>query len=197
MNYPNGKKFDSSLIKPKTEKKKYVILDNASNRGMLLEEDIIDSSNYYNDLGLCLIYKRPTPIKVVRMDKTNKSKISEAYFSEKSTTDFNGIYKGRYLDFEAKETINKTSFSFHNIRENQIEHLLKVEKLGGIGFFIIRMKALNETYLIKFKDIYEFSLNNNRLSIPYSYLKEKGYIIEEGYHPRLKYLDAVDKAFNL
>ena len=34
--------------------------------------------------------------------------ITEAYFRTPSTTDFNGIFKGRYIDFEAKETSNAT-----------------------------------------------------------------------------------------
>jgi len=198
MNYPNGKKYESNVEESdKSKKKKYNLKDNASNRGMGLEDDINSSNDYYNSLGVCLIYKRPTPIKVVRMDKDNKSKIIEGYFSSKSTTDYNGIYKGKYMDFEAKETINKTSFTFHNVQPQQFRHLLGVTKLGGLAFFIIRMKAYNETYILKYEDVDSFINSSSRQSIPYSYIKEKGYIIEEGFCPRLKFLDAVNKAFNL
>lgn len=198
MRYPNGKIYSKDKLNLDTsikEKKHYNLKDNASNRGMGLEEDISNSCEYYNNLNVCLIYKRPTPIKVVKMDKINRSKITEAYFSSKSTTDYNGVYKGKYMDFEAKETINKTSFSFHNIRSQQIEHLSEVTKLGGLAFFIIRMKAYNETYLLKYSDIEPFLVSKLRASLPYSYIKENGFLIEESYLPRLKFLQAVDKAF--
>ncbi len=195
MRYPNGKEYIQPIKEENTvNKKHYNLKDNASNRGMGLEEDISLACEYYNNLGMCLIYKRPTPIKVVRMDNINKAKIVEGYFSSKSTTDYNGLYKGKYLDFEAKETINKTSFSFHNIREQQISHLEAVNKLNGLAFFIIRMKAYNQTFLVKYIDVKEM-LNSSRKSITYDYILQKGILIKESYVPKLFILDAIDKAF--
>lgn len=195
MRYPNGREYvEPKKENPTINKKHYNLKDNASNRGMGLEDDISSSCQYYNDLGLCLIYKRPTPIKVVRMDQINKAKITEAYFSSKSTTDYNGLYKGKYLDFEAKETISKTSFAFHNIREQQITHLDMVDKLNGLAFFIIRMKAYNQTFLLKYKDIKPM-LNSIKKSITYDFILEKGILIKESYVPKLYILEAIDKAF--
>jgi len=42
--------------------------------------------------------------------------IKEAYFKQASTTDYNGVYKGRYIDFEAKETKLPSSFPLKNIK---------------------------------------------------------------------------------
>lgn len=193
IRYPNGE-----IYVPKEEgkaRKKPVALDNFAKRGMGLEDDINASNDFYNAQKRCLIYKRPTPIRVVRMDRLDRKKITEAYFSSKSTTDYNGVYKGRYMDFEAKETISRTSFAFANIRPQQITHLDSVFAQGGIAFFIIRMKAYNETYLIDCQDILSFIKTEQRKSFPYSLLKEKGILIKEGFSPRLDYLAAVDEKY--
>ena len=102
INYPNG-------MKPYPKEKN---LDNHSKRGADLEKEINLSNAYYRDLDIALIYKKPTPVQVVRVDyeSRNKAKITEAYYRTPSTTDYNGIYRGKYIDFEAKDTKNKTNF---------------------------------------------------------------------------------------
>lgn len=50
-----------------------------------------------------------------------------------STTDYNGIYNGKYIDSEAKETNSTTSFSLNNIHKHQIEHMDSVVRHGGIA----------------------------------------------------------------
>ena len=46
------------------------------NRGMFLENIINDSNTYYNSIDKCLIYKKPTPIKVLNVSyPTNRSHI--------------------------------------------------------------------------------------------------------------------------
>jgi recombination protein U len=193
IKYPNGQVYNPEPAK--AAKKKPVALDGFSNRGMGLEDDLNRSNDFYNAQGRCLIYKRPTPIRVVKMDYSKGRKITEAYFSEKSTTDYNGIYRGKYVDFEAKETVNKTSFAFANIRPQQIVHLKNVIKQGGIAFFIVRMKAYGETYLLDCGYFIPELEKSVRASFPYSLLKEKGILIKEGFNPRLAYLDAVDAKY--
>jgi recombination protein U len=82
---------------------------------MGFEADINESNAYYLEHDLCLVTKRPTPINVVKVDYTHGAKITQAYFETQSTTDYNGVYQGHYLDFEAKSTQSKTSFPLHNI----------------------------------------------------------------------------------
>ncbi|MDD4531941.1 MAG: Holliday junction resolvase RecU [Bacilli bacterium] len=193
IKYPNGEVYDP--IKLKRERKRTYKCDNASNRGMSLEKDISLSCDYYNSRNVTCIYKRPTPIKVVRMDKIDKAKIVEGYFSMKSTTDYNGIYRGKYMDFEAKETESKTSFSFKNIRSQQLSHLRKVHALGGIAFFVIRFKQYQETYLVDAMTLLDYMDLNIRKSFPYSFIKENGVLIEEAYCPRLKLTAAIDQMY--
>ena len=74
-----------------------------ANRGMTLEDDINKTNEYYDLQNIAIIYKKPTPIKVVNVEYNNRinTKIKEAYYQIPSTTDYNGIYKGNltYLLF--------------------------------------------------------------------------------------------------
>ena len=125
-----------------------------------------------------------------RKDRT--STIKEAFYMEPSTTDYNGIYKGYYIDFEAKETKNKTSFPLANIHKHQLKHLENIKNHGGIGFIIVRFSVLNKTFLLKAEDLFSFTKDNDRKSIPLTYFESKGYLIKEKYRPRLDYLKVVD-----
>lgn len=165
------------------------------NRGMFLENILNESNAYYNDMERCLIYKKPTPIKVLNVTyPTNRSHlINKAVYSSISTLDYNGIYRGRYIEFDAKECHSKTSFPLSNLKEHQLEHIKKVLKQGGIAFLIIFMN--NCFYLLKGEDIIDFINKSNRKSIEYDYLEKNGIKISESYMPRIKYLDAVDMAY--
>ena len=187
MNYPSG---------IRKQEKKTLSQENIShkNRGMTLENDINISNDYYRDIDKAFIYKKPTPIKITKVDYPSRDKavIKEAFFTVPSTTDYNGLYKGKYIDFEAKETKNKTSFSLNNIHEHQIKHLENIDKHKGIAFLIIRFTTINETYLLLAKDLLSFLKDNNRKSIPLSYFQEHAYIIKDGYNPRIDYLKIID-----
>ena len=165
---------------------------NFANRGMVLENDINVTNEYYIKKGIALIYKKPTPIKITKVNY-DKSKIVEAFFESPSTLDYNGLYKGKYIEFDAKETQSKTSFALANIHKHQLENIKRVYKLNGVVFLIIRFVLLNETYILMGRDLVDFLNNNTRKSIPYSYIKEKGYIIELKYIPRLDYLKVLDR----
>jgi recombination protein U len=173
-------------------KKKINHLKTSANRGMDLENEVNLSNIYYLETNRAVIHKKPTPI---RINKYNKklNRISDAYFEAPSTTDYNGIYKGKYIDFDAKVTANATSFPLANIHAHQIEHLTKITKQGGIGFLIIRFSKLNITYLLKADSLISFINNNERKSIPIEYIKDEGYIVKQGLRPALNYLNCIDK----
>jgi recombination protein U len=164
---------------------------------MNLEKELNASNDYYKETNRALIYKKPTPVQIVRVDypSRNKARISEAYYTTPSTTDYNGIYRGRAIDFEAKETHSKTSFPFRSIHPHQIEHLKRVLMHGGIGFVIIRFCAYEETYMIDAKYFIEKYEHQKRRSLPYSDVQEHGHLIPESYMPRLNYLNIVDDLY--
>lgn len=191
IKYSNGLTYKKSNIKFSGNKVAFSL--SSANRGMNLEEDIIQSNEYYLRHKMALIYKRPTPIQVVKVEYQKNVKITEAYFSEKSTTDFNGVYQGRYIDIEAKSTHSKSSFPLSNITKKQFEHLSNVIELGGLAFFIIEFVKHQKTYIVEAKKIIEFKNNEERKSIPFAQFEELGREIKRGYSPRLNYLDYVDE----
>ena len=184
MNYPGGiKKTNNNLI-------------NYKNRGMNLEDDLNQSNHYYKEKNIAYIYKKPTPIRVSKVDFKGKSAIiKEAFYMEPSTTDYNGIYKGYYIDFEAKETISATSFPLANIHSHQIKHLEKVKEHGGIAFLIVRFVKLNKTFLLTIEKLSEFLTNSTKKSIPIDFFVKNGYLIEEKYNPRLDYLSIIKNIY--
>lgn len=184
MNYPNNIKRQNVI-----EKKDIVY----GNRGMNLESEINLTNEYYIDIDKAYIYKKPVPIKVTDVDYKSKGKlIRKAYFESPSTTDYNGIYKGRYIDFEAKETNSKTSFPLSNIHEHQIRHIRNIYRHNGICFIIVRFNKLDETYLLMSKDFINYIDNVDRKSISIDYFKEFGYLLKPKYQPRIDYLEIID-----
>ena len=196
MKYPNGQEYKPNKAKERqSHKSKAEISLSSANRGMDLEHEINLSNDYYRDHDICLITKRPTPINIVKVDYSKGAKITHAYFEEQSTTDYNGVYKSRYIDFEAKNTKSKTSFPLSNITKHQIEHLKRVLHHGGIAFFIINFESLNKVYLLDASYVIEFYEHGGRKSIPYDCFVTNGIEIEQGYNPRINYIDAIEKKY--
>ena len=170
------------------------VFSSYANRGMDLENDINITNKYYLDKDIGVIYKKPTPIKVAKVIYPNKNStlITEAFYEMPSTTDYNGIYKGKYIDFDAKEVKRNKSFPLSNIHKHQILHLKKVYEHGGISFIIVRFYINNVTYLLETKELIQFIENEKRSSIPIEYFESNGHRIQESYIPRVDYLKVID-----
>ncbi|NCC55574.1 MAG: preprotein translocase subunit SecA [Erysipelotrichia bacterium] len=88
---------------------------------MNLENAINATNEYYASNDVAYFYKKPIPIQDVKVDYERRSaaKISEAYYKIPSTTDYNGIYRGKYIDFEAKELkrYDKLAFQIEELDE--------------------------------------------------------------------------------
>ena len=73
---------------------------------------MINQSNaYYLQNDLCIVYKKPTPIRITKVDypSRNRAKITEAFYQIPSTTDYNGIYKGKYIWFHPAGLTHESS----------------------------------------------------------------------------------------
>jgi len=196
VNYPSGIKRRTKV----NQTNKTAIRNTYSNRGMTLEEDINATNDFYLKSNKAIIHKKPTPIQIVKVHypKRSAAVITEGYFQSKSTTDYNGIYKGKHIDFEAKETKNKTLFPLANIHEHQFYHMESVLAHGGICFSIIRFASLDETYFMKSEILLSYwkkMQNGGRKSIPYETFHDEGFLIPFTYQARVDYLDIIDQLY--
>ena len=167
-----------------------------SNRGKSLEDELNETNEFYLSRGIAVIHKKPVPIQVVNVNYPARSAavITEAYFRTPSTTDFNGVWQGKYIDFEAKETKSATSFPLQNIHEHQVHHMQSVSKQGGIVFFIVKFTSLDRYFIVpydSFEKYWERMKTGGRKSITLIEFEAMSLEILPRFNPRLDYLKAV------
>ena len=188
MKYPNSRRtYEKTAV------------HDTSRRGMSFEADINQSNLSYLSEDLAVVHKKPTPVTIVKVDYPRRSaaKITEAYFKQPSTTDYNGIYKSRYIDFEAKECHAEHSFPFSSIHPHQVEHLRAVVRHGGIAFLLLRMVMYGEDYLIKAEDFLSYYDSKQRKSLPYEWIRENGHPIPFRLQAPVDYLKVLDQVYDL
>lgn len=194
FHYPNGRRFFSHSTEEKHSLPKQF---SYSNRGKTLEDDINETNQYYLVHEIAVIHKKPTPIQIVDVHypKRSAAVIKEAYFKQASTTDYNGVYKGKYIDFEAKETRSRTSFPLKNFHDHQIAHMNQVSRQGGYAFVIIRFTVTDEIYLMVAKDLFIYwnrMQAGGRKSISIEEVKQTSIKIPLGFQPRIDYIKVMD-----
>lgn len=200
FNYPNGKRYIPKGTETETKVKKQSN-HSYSNRGMTLEDDLNETNDYYRERKIAVIHKKPTPVQIVQVDypKRSAAVIKEAYFQQASTTDYNGVYKGKYIDFEAKETANITSFPLKNFHQHQIDHMHEVVSQGGICFVILRFSKQEQVFLLQAPHLLSFwdrMKNGGRKSITKEEIEQIGILIPLGFQPRIDYIKIIDTLFH-
>ena len=178
------------MLYPGKAKKAYQKPVSYAKRGMDLESLINEANKYYLDNDIAVIYKKPTPVEIKKVSYKGKTEYIEGVLREKSTLDYTGVYKGYYLDFDAKSSKSKTSFPLANIHKHQLLHIDRVLKHKGISFLIIEMNdrffILDGNVLIKFVN------NNDRKSIPFEFIQKEGLEIKLKFSPTLDYIPVLD-----
>ena len=166
-------------------------------RGMELEKDISITNDYYRENQIANVHKKPTPITIVKVDypKRSAAKITEAYFKIPSTTDYNGIYRSKYIDFEAKECASKTSFPLSSIHDHQLKHLKDVLNHGAIAFVIIRFTQLDKTYYVEADSLLTHLSKTTKRSIPLSWFEENAHEIGYNYITPVDYIKIIDQLY--
>lgn len=194
IRYPNGKKYVASStqsLKKHPQKKL-----SFANRGETLEAQLNESNAFYLSRGIAVIHKKPIPIQIVDVHypSRNRAVIREAYYKTPSTTDYNGVWQGRYIDFEAKETQLSTSFPLQNIHEHQVNHMFAVKQQQGIAFFVIKFSKLERYFILFIEDFLPYwqrMKEGGRKSITLQEFETSAYEFQAGAFPELPYLEIV------
>lgn len=195
IRYPKGSKQNQTFKLKQSRPSKINQQIQYGSRGMSLEDKLNQSNEYYRQHQLAVIHKKPTPIQVVKVDypKRSAAKITEAYYRHASTTDYNGVYQGFYIDFEAKQTNNKTSFPLANLPLHQREHMMACIEQGGIAFLILSFNQLQETYLLPYERIQMQIDHQEKQNLSYREVKALGYLCPTSAYPLIDYLAALDQ----
>ena len=162
-------------------------------RGSVLEDMINRTNEKYEEAGLALIQKVPTPITPINIDKETRH-ITLAYFEQKSTVDYIGAVQGIPVCFDAKECAADT-FALANIHEHQVEFMQKFEKQGGIAFFLIYYTHKDLMYYLPLEMLLYFwnrAKEGGRKSFRYDELNP-AYIIPKKGGVLVPYLEAMKK----
>lgn len=162
-------------------------------RGSVLEDMINRTNEKYQEYGLALIQKIPTPITPIRIDKESRH-ITLAYFEQKSTVDYIGAVQGIPVCFDAKEC-SKDTFALKNIHEHQIKFMTDFEKQGGIAFFLLYYSHLDVFFYLPLQELLVFwnrAKEGGRKSFRLEEL-EKKYLIPKKQGVLIPYLDLLKK----
>ncbi|HFK1685261.1 TPA: Holliday junction resolvase RecU [Bacillus tropicus] len=165
------------------------------NRGMAFEKLINLSNEMYQREGVALINKRPTPVKVLKMVY---GRVKDGYYESKSTVDYDGVYRGRAIAFEAKSTNEINRFDLKNIAQHQLDYLEKAEKMGAICFFLIGFTKDQSTFAIPLSVIQSYvrmsQQPKGKKSIPRVDFDIYGYLVEQTERAPVDYLQYIDDA---
>ncbi|MFW5438835.1 Holliday junction resolvase RecU [Paenibacillus apiarius] len=164
---------------------------------MPFEQLIEYTNNLYESKEIAVINKRPTPVKVTR---SVGSKVMAGFFEKQSTVDFDGVYQGRAIVFEAKSTKNPTRFDLCNLPDHQYEHLEKCHKRGAIAFILISFEKQQKEYLLPYTALrpywIEYKKPVGKRSMSILDFDIHAYEVNSGRVP-LDYLKVVDEVWGL
>ncbi|WP_164670941.1 Holliday junction resolvase RecU [Virgibacillus doumboii] len=161
-------------------------------RGSAFENSLNYTNQIYINQGRAVINKRPTPVKVL---KSKGTRVLSGFYEEKSTVDYDGIYQGKSIVFEAKSTKEKR-LPFSIIADHQIKYLEQSEKQGAVSFLIVYMNITRETYLVPNNMLQKYireARNGGKKSIPLRDLEVYAHLVKSQNGVPLDYLSVVDR----
>ena len=144
-----------------------------SNKGMFLETLINKSIKFYILNGMCW-FKKQNQISII--SSIDSSRNVKGKLASKNDVDYYGIYKGKFICFEVKQTLNNV-FKLNNIKTHQWEYLKLINDYNGFSFIIIGFLSFKKIYCVKYDNL-ELIKSINIKTIDISILNKYGILID-------------------
>ncbi len=117
-------------------------------------------------------------------------------FLKKSTTDYYGLYRQKYIEIEAKQT-KQLTFKFNAIQAHQWKQLSLVRQHGGYAFLIIQFTNVDKIFMIESLCLSELFQKNNQKPIHWEQFVKYGYQLELQYPVVIDFLNYIDQFLNI
>lgn len=110
-----------------------VRINTCANRGRNLELLAEFANNQYRRQGLAIVHKVPTEWLPLR-DRSGR--ITGAKVQRQAAVDFLGVYQGKAIAFDAKQT-SERRIRWDRVEPHQAEFLTDWERRGGLSFILV------------------------------------------------------------
>ena len=160
-----------------------------ANRGAFLERIIDMANNKYRNAGVADIRKVPTPFKPLN---TKGNRVT-GHFEKPTWVDYSGVYKGRAIIFDAKQT-SLTNFPLENLSGHQYRLLESWENKGAVAFLVVYFSKYDKYFMLPFETLkwsWERAENGGRKSIAYKEFETMAHEVKSKDGYTLHYLEAV------
>lgn len=157
------------------------------NKGMFLESVINNSIEHYQKNKIALFRKLDIPVKIIEINDNNQI-IGKIY--KKSDVDYYGVYQGRFIVIEAKQTDNDV-FYLHKIQEHQVNFLNEISNIYlGISLLIIYFVQQNQFFCFPWNKISSLKKINSKDP------QFNQYKINIFFPGRINFLDIIKKMYH-
>lgn len=157
-----------------------------ANRGKLLENIIDQTNKQYMIDGVADVRKVPTPVKII----SNKNGRVSGHVEKPTWVDYSGIFNGRAIIFDAKQTAQK-SLPLANIHRQQYELLKSWHEKGARSFLVVNFSEYDKYYYLDFEVLrwaFERAESGGKKSISLKEFEDCALELKEEGHYKLNYL---------
>lgn len=126
--------------------------------GSFSEELVNKTINWYLEEGIAYFRKSYVPMSIC---SKYGGGACEARINDYADLDYYGVYKGRYISFEVKET-SKDYFLFSQIRPHQLQILFKLNELSATSFLLLNFASYDNSCFIVESGVLKELVSNNK-----------------------------------